>query len=110
MIFVLNNLDFSRGPGSSRTPTSGLNQSRIVPKKLKPQKFKSESEPKVNESDLSPWEKIRLDNINECRNKMLELGLIKSESLKVPYKRSKKVLFSTVSVRKSERLQLSYNK
>ena len=55
-------------------------------------------------SELSPIEKIRLDNIKECREKMLELGLLKPKLEAIVKPKKSRISKSFVPVRKSIRL------
>ena len=85
-------------------PSSSKVKSKELKVVSKP-KFCRSLKPKTSVQccELSPWEKIRLDNIRECQEMMLKLGLIKTKTEKVKIKRPKKVCI-TEPVRKSKRL------
>ena len=55
-------------------------------------------------SELSPMEQIRLDNIKECREKMLELGLLKPKLEAIVKPKKIKISIISAPVRKSSRL------
>ena len=83
-------------------------KSQVKSKELKvicKQKFRRNVKPtiSVQPSEISAWEKIRLENIRECQEMLLILGLIKTKPDKVKNKRLKKV-YSAEPIRKSKRL------